>query len=126
MKKFKVLIVEDLEDGSKADVIFETDSLESVARLRSFALTLKSPASFVKSKPGAKGRPVMILGKSGDSESLVQAGDIFPTALEASYALGYGCNAVTVALRSAAVKGEETATLRGVELRYADTVGRID
>jgi hypothetical protein len=60
-----------------------------------------------------------------DAETAIKAGDLFPTARDASFALGYGYNAVVQALGAAKAKGETTAVLRGVELSYADDVGRI-
>lgn len=126
MSRFKLLLIDESPTGIGAELLFATDELFQVERIRATAAALKGKSAPSGVRAGAKGRQVVVLGKSEESEAVVESGDIFQNAYSASIALGYGYNAVAQELRKAELRGETTVEVRGVELRYADTLGRIE
>ena len=114
----------------KADLVFETDDAAALARgMLALHAAVATPGvpfgsfSVVPCKPGPKGRPVHVRAVAEDYEGPLKAGDTFPTALDASVALGFAYSAVSIALCMAHRRGEVTAMVRGVEFQYADTLG---
>lgn len=126
MKRY-VLTLVDLHAG-KAEVAFATDRLTDIAEVRSTLakLTKESgeaplpPAQVAKGRPGPKGRPVTVLAVEEGYDGPLKAGDVFPTALDLCPLLGFSYNAVSAQLSAAKRRGEDSAILRGVEVKYAD------
>jgi hypothetical protein len=124
--RFRILLLEENSEGLRAEALFSTDDQAKIERLRALAAGLGTSSPVLSSRPGPKGRQVIILGKAEDSESPVQIGDLFDTAMAASIAIGFpGYNAVSQALNKAHNSGEDRAELRGVEFGYADEQGRV-
>lgn len=118
--RFKILLLDDSPTHTGAEILLATDDAAAVAKLRGLLTATTKPVERIRA--GAKGRQVIVVGKSDDCEVPVEAQMIFPTAMDASAALGYAHNAVAQSLKKAQATGEDSAVLRGVEFKYVDTI----
>lgn len=117
------IVAFDRETGS-VQTLFECNTLEPFRTVESMSDALSQPTR--STRPGRKGRQVMVLGTGEDCPVNMQPGALFESALAASAALGYTFNEVAQALSRAQKAGERTVILHGVELGYADEQGRVD
>lgn len=76
----------------------------------------------VKLRRGPKGRKVQVFGKEEACLHPFEVGEVFDNAAQASSQMRMSYNAVALALKTADAKGEQTATVDGVEFRYLDAV----
>jgi hypothetical protein len=77
-------------------------------------------------KPGRAGRSVRAIGILDTCPFRIAVGTVWASADEASQVLGFSYNAVSYALKRAALKNEASALVKGLELQYTDAIeGRI-
>jgi hypothetical protein len=123
--RFEVRLVDRVGGTLLAASDFDDEAVAArlCAHLRSLA-----PACAAFVRRGAKGRQVQVISiLTDEAPPDIKAGNIFENAARAAAALGIPyATGVSQALRAAEAAGETSAVVRGVEVRYIDTLGRGD
>jgi hypothetical protein len=122
-----LLLTETENEGgiSDAEFLLKTASPSAISSLRAFIATLGGN-SLPPVKSGPRGRKVSVVGVAPEYGGTSAVGMVFDSSLQASIAIGYGSDSVGPALRKAALTGEKSVVLKGVELQYQDTIESKD
>jgi hypothetical protein len=132
--KYRLLLLTEggAPSDAKAEVVFATDEKSHIALIQGYLTTFGEDGDDANSRSlrtGPKGRAVFVMSLAADSPvsvSRVTTGMVFQCAADASLALGYKYNAVALQLNKVKGTAEPRVVLKGVELCYADDIGRVD
>jgi hypothetical protein len=117
-----------------ASLAVKDGALNDPAKLAACIASIKNFAkpgackSVINPRRGAPGRQVRVIGLiEGEAPSGFSHGMLFDTAAEASTALGFNYNSISILLAKAKKAGDTSVIVKGVELQYLeDTPGRVD
>ena len=125
---YELILLQRSSAGAGVEMLGTTESPEIIARIRGLLAAQPNQPMQINTtkKAGPKGRKVYVKSVEDENTTSLRAGDILESASELSAMLGSKYKVVSVQLKAAKSRQEDSATVNGVEFCFLDELaGRV-